>query len=226
MTALVLQARMDSGRLPRKSMLPLGGRPLIYRVMEAFSFFPVDQKILACPHDCVDTFNALADEAGFHIVPGPTDDVLERYSLAVKYSGAERIIRVTGDNPFVFTDAALSIHKEAMDLNADYAGYSSLPHGAGAEAVLSEALLRAQKEAVSEYDREHVCPYLYNNPLLFHIHRPLVPKIWQGINMRITVDTPEDYKEAEKLYSLLSLLPLSERNLGENIIKSWKTLYG
>jgi len=186
--------------------------------MEALSLLPCEAKILACPEDSTASFAPLADEAGFTLVPGPKDDVLARYCLAIRRSGAERIIRATGDNPFVFVDAALALDSEARALGADYAGYSGLPYGAGVESVASEALLRIGREAVSPADREHVCPWLYNHPELFRLHRPLAPRVWQDPELRITVDTQADYEKALVLYGHLLLLPLEERNRGVNVI--------
>lgn len=225
MTALILQARLDSSRLSEKTQLPLAGRPMIFRVMEAFCFFPADTKILACPEDCVSSFAPLAEEAGFSLVSGPKEDVLARYCLAIRKSGADRIVRATGDNPFVFADAAETLNREAMDLKADYAGYSSLPYGAGVESVASDALLRAEKEAKDKAEREHVCPYLYNNPGLFALHRPMAPRRWQGPNLRVTVDTLEDYERARVLYEYLLSLPPEERSRGENIIAACKKTF-
>ena len=226
MIALVVQARLDSVRLPKKSLLPLGGKPLIFRVMEALSVLPCEAKILACPEDCVSPFGPLAEEAGFTLVPGPIQDVLARYCNAIRRSGADRIIRATGDNPFVFTDAALAINAEAMDIGADYAGYSGLPYGAGVESVASKALLRAEKEAAETREREHVCPYLYGHPEIFMLHRPLAPRVWQGPNLRITVDTEEDYERAQILYEHLKNMPLEYRNLGANVIKGYLQVFG
>ena len=218
MTALVLQARLDSSRLPGKSLLPLGGRPLILRVMEAFSFIPFDAKILACPMECISSFAPLAEEAGFTLICGPADDVLARYCIVIRKIGADRIVRATGDNPFVFTDAALALNREAEELNADYSGYSGLPYGAGVESVASAALLRAEREARLPAEREHVCPYLYGNGENFRLHRPLAPLKWQYPELRVTVDTRDDYERAALLYEKLLPLPPPERNLGENVI--------
>jgi spore coat polysaccharide biosynthesis protein SpsF len=218
MTALVLQARIDSNRLEGKVLLPLGNRPLVFRVMEALAFFPCEKKILACPEDCVSAFAPLAEEAGFVLVPGPKEDVLARYCLAIRKSGADRVIRATADNPFVFVDAAIALQSEAVALGADYAGYFGLPVGAGVESVASEALLRAEREAEAPEEREHVCPYLYRHPEIFRLHRPLAPMRWQGAERRITVDTREDYDRALLLYERLSSLPLEKRNLSETIL--------
>jgi len=225
MTALVLQARIDSSRLHGKSLLPLNGKHLIFRVMEALGALSVDAKILACPEDSVSAFSQLAAEAGFLLVAGPKDDVLARYCLAIRRTGADRIIRATGDNPFVFVDAAVSINSEGVELNADYAAYSELPYGAGVESVSSEALLRAEREAEAPAEREHVCPYLYNHPELFRLHRPPAPPRWRAPEIRLTVDTHDDYQRALAIYRRLFALPPDERYLGEKIIAAYKSIF-
>ena len=223
MTALILQARLDSTRLIGKCMLPLGGRALIFRAMEALSNVNCDVKVLACPEDCIEPFGPLVEEVGFELVPGPKEDVLERYCVAIRRFNADRIIRATGDNPFVFGDAAETLNEEAAALGADYSGYSGLPYGAGVESVNSEALLRAEREAQSSYERENVCPYLYGHPELFRLHRPFAPRIWQGTTMRVTVDTEEDYKRATILFNALSDLSPKERSRGERVISAYRS---
>jgi spore coat polysaccharide biosynthesis protein SpsF len=219
MTALVLQARLDSARLPRKSLLPLEERPLVFRVMEALKQIPADVHVLACPEDCVADFGPLAEEARFELVPGPQEDVLRRFCIAIRRFQADRIIRATGDNPFVFADAAEALNREAAALKADYAGYSGLPYGAGVESIQSEALLRAEWEAELPPEREHVCPYLYHHPERFRLHRPLAPRPWQGPSLRVTVDDQADYGRAELLYRALShAAPGPERYQGQTVI--------
>jgi spore coat polysaccharide biosynthesis protein SpsF len=203
MTALILQGRLDSSRLPRKTLLPLEGKPLIFRVMEALKRIPCDLYILACPEDSLAAFGPLAEAAAFELISGPKEDVLGRYCSAIRRFSPDRLIRATADNPFVFTEAAEVIHREGLLLGADYAAYSGLPYGAGVEAVSAEALLRAEREAPPGPEREHVCPYLYGHPEHFRLHRPLAPLLWQDPSIRITVDTGEDYERAKLLYRAL-----------------------
>jgi len=222
MTAVVLQARLDSTRLPGKAMLPIDGKPLIYRVMEALNNIPANLRILACTEDSLSAFAPLAEEAGFYTFAGPKDDVLERFCMVIRHFSLKRVIRATGDNPFVFTDAAAAINAEGAAINADYSGYAGLPYGAGVESVCADALLRAGKEASSPFDREHVCPYLYTRPELFNLHRPLAPLRWQGSNIRLTVDTQEDYERAKELYAALKIEQLNR--CGYVIIKTYYSL--
>jgi len=223
LTAIVLQARIDSSRLPGKSLLPLDGKPLILRVMEALNSIPCDLRILACPEDSFSSFTPLAQEAGFQILAGPKDDVLERYCLAIRKYSINRVIRATGDNPFVFADAAVSINAEASSLNTDYAGYTNLPYGAGIESVSASALLRAADEAGLPSEREHVCPYLYNHPESFSIYRPVAPACWYYPDIRVTVDTQEDYDRAVELYRALNNEP--NRYNGGTIIKKFAEIF-
>jgi spore coat polysaccharide biosynthesis protein SpsF len=199
----VIQARLDSTRLPGKSLLPLGGRPLILRVMQAFREAPWQVRVLACPADCAAAFGPLAAEAGFALLEGPKDDVLARYALAARRFALDRIVRVTGDNPFTFPDAAAALAREAELLGADYAGYTGLPYGAGAEVISAEALFRAEALAEQPFEREHVCPYLYTHPEQFLLHRPLAPRRWQAPALRLSVDTIQDYDRAAALYAAL-----------------------
>jgi spore coat polysaccharide biosynthesis protein SpsF len=223
MTAIVLQARLDSKRLPGKALLLLEGKPVIFRVMEALNNVPADLRILACPDDSLSPFTPLAKEADFEIFAGPKEDVLERYCRVIRHFSIKRVIRATGDNPFVFTDAAVAINAEAAVLNADYSGYSGLPVGAGVESVCADALLRACKEAASAFDHEHVCPYLYSHPEIFKLHRPLSPLRWQSPEIRLTVDTREDFDRATILYDALKNEPL--RYHGATIIKRYAEIF-
>ena len=225
MTALILQGRLDSTRLPRKALLPLGEKPMILRAMEALRTVAADIHILACPDDCLAAFEPLAASAGFVLVTGPKDDVLGRYCIAVRRHQPEWVIRATADNPFVFADAASALLLEGRSLGADYSGYSSLPYGAGVEAVRSAALLRAGAEASLPTEREHVCPYLYNHGELFFLHRPLAPRPWRRPEIRLTVDTAEDYDRARLLYDALSRFPRETRFSGETIISVFDELF-
>ncbi|GHV20995.1 hypothetical protein FACS189494_05720 [Spirochaetia bacterium] len=227
MTAVILQARLDSSRLPNKALLPLGEKPVIERAMQRLAVVRADFYILACPEDSVEQFTPLAFSQEFDIFAGSKDDVLARYCGAIRHFNiAEdaRIIRATGDNPFVFFDAADAVNNKAVSAGADYAGYTGLPYGAGVESAAAGALLRAEKEAALPHEREHVCPYLYDHPEIFKLRRPKAPKKWFAPDVRLTIDTGEDYENAKVLFNALQRhdnMPAS----GEVIIKVYNSIF-
>jgi spore coat polysaccharide biosynthesis protein SpsF len=210
---------------------------MIQRVMDALKQVPADLYILACPADSVAAFAPLAKAAGFELISGPKSDVLRRYCIAIRQIAAIRhysvdwVIRATGDNPIVFADAAAALRREAQALGADYAGYGALPYGAGVEVIRARALLQAEEDAHEDTEREHVCPFLYNHPERFLLHRPLAPLSWQGptaspgCEIRLTVDTPEDYGRAKVLYDALARLPPEKRSNGEVVISVFRNTF-
>ena len=196
---------------------------MILYVMKALNNIPADLRILACSEDSLSALSPLAAEENFKIFAGPKEDVLERFCRVIRNFSIDRVIRATGDNPFVFADAAAALNAEAMALNACYSGYSGLPYGAGVESVSASALLCAGTEAVLYYDREHVCPYLYTHPELFRLHRPLAPLRWQNPDIRLTVDTQEDYDRTVELYTALKDEP--HKHHGTSIIKIYSEIF-
>ena len=100
---------MGSTRLPGKVMMDCCGVPLISRVLHSVDNAIIDSIVLATtdlPSDDV-----LVDHCGtlillhpLSVFRGSESDVLDRYYQAAKVSGADIIVRVTGDCPFVSSD--------------------------------------------------------------------------------------------------------------------------
>jgi spore coat polysaccharide biosynthesis protein SpsF (cytidylyltransferase family)/2-polyprenyl-3-methyl-5-hydroxy-6-metoxy-1,4-benzoquinol methylase len=201
MTAIILQARLDSTRLPRKALLDLAGRPVIVRVMETLGQVEADMRVLACDYDSERELAPLAERSGFVCIAGPKEDVLERFCKVIRETGADVVLRATGDNPFLFAGAATASLKRFAALRertvpADYFTYTGLPHGSGIEVFSGTRLLEAASGNDSPYDREHVGPAFYNHPGHFVSIREPAPEQWYHPELRTTIDTPEDYARA------------------------------
>lgn len=193
--------RLDSTRLPRKALLPLGDTVLAGFVMRRLRALPADAYVLATDADGAKALAGVAEEAGFDIFEGPKDDVLRRYALVARYYGFHRIVRATGDNPFVSVPLARLALEESASREPpyDYVGLSGMPIGMGVEVVAAKALLEADERATQPYEREHVCPFLYGRPLEFSVRRPACPPGYRLPLARVTVDTEADYRRAQKL---------------------------
>lgn len=199
-TAIFLQVRLDSSRLPRKALLPLGGKAVISHAMEALSQVPVERYVLLTDEESRAGLSPLAEEAGFELFTGPKEDVLARYTMAVEHFQVVHFIRATGDNPLVSVGCAESLLQTHVRSGADYSAYTGLPLGTGVECVRSEALLDAHARATERYDREHVCPYLYRHPEKYRIFRPQADEAFQAPDLRVTLDTREDYERLQDIF--------------------------
>lgn len=66
------------------------------------------------------------------------------------------------------------------------------PYGLDAEVFSFEVLESAFYKAKESYEREHVTPYIYRNPLLFKLRE--VPLERDLSAFRLSVDYPEDFE--------------------------------
>ncbi len=198
-----LQVRLDSTRLPQKALLELGEKTVVQLAMEALKIVPADVYALLTDRKSSGALEGYAAAAGFEVFTGPKDDVLRRYALAVEHYRVDTVIRATGDNPLVSGECATRLLELSRSRKADYSGFYGLPVGTGVECVRGQALLTADRYAESSYDREHVCPYLYNNPHEFIIHRPSAPAECYAPDLRVTLDTERDYRRLSTIFDSL-----------------------
>lgn len=203
MTAVVMQARMGSTRLPGKSLLPLGGSSLVEQAMARLALVPADVRVLATDEASAAALAPAARRGGFELLVGPAEDVLARYCLAIRRFGLDLVVRATGDNPLVSQELASLLLERRAAHPSDYAGFLGMPLGMGVELVGAEALLRAEAEARGPEEREHVCPYLYGSPELFRVDRPDAPSEYRMSGASVTVDTVADYEAVLRIYGVL-----------------------
>ena len=201
---IVLQARLGSHRLPGKVLAPIEGYPLVeycLRRLQAAAVGPVVLATTTLPDD--QRLRAVAQACGAATHAGPVDDVLGRFAEVVDgWPGARYVIRATADNPFVDIDAPTRVLK-ALRAGADYAVEEALPVGTAVEGMSRAVLLRAQREATTPYDREHVTPWARHAEDLVRV-TPVAPLAVQAPDLHLTVDTPEDLTRVRRIAARLS----------------------
>jgi spore coat polysaccharide biosynthesis protein SpsF len=211
MLAVVLQARLDSNRLPRKALLPLGNSTVLQQAMLRLKQIPADYWILATDSYSAAEFQDPAEEIGFHLFTGPADDVLARYVQVIDHFSLDTVIRATGDNPLVSPALALDAIELYRENSADYAGLIGMPLGLGVEVIRAEALKQAFESNPNHYEREHVAPYLYTRPEEFSICREKAADWALYSEGRLTLDTREDYRKLQFIFKRFGPQPDIEK---------------
>lgn len=194
-TAIIVQARLGSSRLPGKILQPLNDRSVLTHDIDRLRRVAgADLVVIATtdnPND--DAVAAHAAALGATVFRGDEQDVLARYLGAARAVDAGIIMRVTSDCPLIDPDICAAVLSLRAETQADYAANNMprlFPHGLDCEAFTRAALERAAAEATDPYDREHVTPWLRRQPGLRRAN--LTGPGWPASQQRWTLDFPED----------------------------------
>lgn len=225
---IVLQARIDSKRLPGKVLKPLQGLPLLAHCIRRLKrVHPAAKLIVATSVLSVnDEVVRLAEAERVSWFRGSENDVLDRFYRAACHNDADYVIRATGDNPFVDPDEASRILDQVMSDDWDYVcGFKEAdglvpPTGVAVEAFTFKALEQAWHYARGLAYREHIDDYFFDESSRFKIrYLPCLPYN-HCPNLRLTVDTIDDLTFAERIGAGVSA-PLTDCTTAE-IIRWWK----
>ncbi len=213
-TVLIIQCRLSSTRLPRKALLPLGGKCVLEWVLLAMKKVKVDKYYLAVDTESGPELEPYAKKYGYEFFAGSKEDVLDRFCKVIELSKADVVIRATADNPFLFYEAAQALLDEYKDRSAngqiDYITWTGLPHGSGVELFDAHSLLKAAQATNLPYDHEHVGPALYNHKDAFNSVFVKAPKEFYYPELRTTIDIYGDYRRARAVVRCIS---------GKNLVK-------
>jgi len=221
-TAVIVQARVSSTRLPGKVLEKIGRQTVIEQVLERCRHITgADIVVCAIPESSVDDGLAqLVESTGIFVVRGSESDVLDRYIKAAAAVGASVILRITADCPLLDPQICAGVLRLRERDNVDYASnvlQLSFPKGLDCEAFTAVALNQAGVEAKRDYDREHVTPFLIRAP---NIRRA---NLFSGdaslAKLRWTLDYPEDLafvravlaRLPDHVYGMSDVLEIIER---------------
>lgn len=204
----IIQARTGSTRLPKKVLKRICGKSVLEHDIDRIKRIKSIGEIIIATTD-KDSDNEIAIEAGRLNVKcfrGSEKDVLSRYYYAAKEFKADIVVRVTSDCPLIDSGVSESIIRSFLDNINEYDYVSNTldrtyPRGLDTEVFSFQSLEKSFKEATSERDREHVTPYIWDNPLIFKIFQYKNDTDYS--NLRWTLDTSEDLELISEIYKKL-----------------------
>jgi spore coat polysaccharide biosynthesis protein SpsF len=190
---------MGSKRLPGKVLLPINGTPLLGHVIGRLKELNILTQIVVATsdHDRDDAIEIYTNQHGLPVYRGSEDDVLDRYYSCAKEFHFKHIVRITADNPFIDIEELENLIKFHLSGNFDYTqSMDTLPVGVGAEIFSFDALEKSNLFSTTQMHREHVNEFILQNKNLFLNGVLTVSKAKNHPSVRLTVDTPADYKTA------------------------------
>lgn len=236
---LIIQARMNSSRLPGKSLMDLAGAPLVGRILERVKRCKeLSDIVLAVPDTPEDlVLQNLGENYGIKVFAGSESDLVERYYQAAVLHGAELVVRLPADNATPEPgeiDRIVAFHKSldrpGFSSNLAAIGGSGYPDGIGAEifdfSLLEEVRFKGQKPHQREHVHLNFFDYSNNQPvdLCWCPVRTLeCPKEFRRPDIVLDVNTREQYEFIRLLYE--SLYPSNPEFHITDIIEWYDNVY-
>jgi spore coat polysaccharide biosynthesis protein SpsF len=194
--AAIIQARMESKRLPGKVLMPLpfgGPNCILGQIIDQLSLSNmIDEVYIATTvNNSDDEIEKFCNKRSIKIFRGDEIDVHSRFYKIIENQNIDTVIRITGDNPVIDCEILDSCILEHNDKLVDYSYSDSLPIGMNFEIFSKISFIKLSSMNLNKDEREHVTlRYKYDSSFKTNLIK--IKNNFQT-NIRLTVDYPSDY---------------------------------
>ena len=207
---------MGSTRLPGKVLMKILNRPVLGLIVDRLRLVPEIDEVMVATSELQrdDSIQNFCEADGILVHRGREKDVLDRFYQAALSAKANTVLRVTGDCPLLDPQVVSRlIHLFRRD-ECDHCGIGTgagvsnevqinhYPDGLDTEIMSMKVLEVAWSESVTDLHREHVTPFIWQQPDRFRLG-VLYPEDRDYSQFRWTLDEPEDLRLIEWIYSNL-----------------------
>ena len=223
-TICIIQARMSSSRFPGKISELLDGKPLLEHVIrQCQAAQSVKEIVVATSTDhSDDVTETLALGMGVNVARGSLIDVRDRFLRAGE--GYKFIVRVTADNPLTESSFITSVITKLESNTVDYVSVAGCPVGTGVQGFTYSLLQWLAKMYRDPESKEHVVlESILKSSRKVCCDWIELPEALSGPDVRLTIDTLEDFDNVEKIFREVNKRKL-ERKL-ENYMLIYRELF-
>jgi spore coat polysaccharide biosynthesis protein SpsF len=207
---VIIQARMGSSRLPGKVAKIAGSKEYLSHQLDRVLIKCPANKIVVATTDKAedDVVYKLARKFGVLTFRGSSQDVLKRYIDAAEENKFTDVVRLTGDSPLIdpyVIDEVVNVYIRVKSENKYVSNTltPSFPLGFNVEITTLKNLQTAWLSSKSEYDHEHVTPYIKAGSIRDCVR--VSCSIEKNLSMwRFTLDTVDDDLQLSKILSGVS----------------------
>lgn len=207
-TVATIEARMGSSRLPGKVLKPIEDDTILGFMIERVKLATtLDEIVVATTTSILDNpIEQFCSERNIKCFRGSESNVLERVYQTSVMAEADTIVELTGDcpliDPHLIDQMVVSFYLNDVDCHTN-TFHRSYPDGMDVQVIKAKALEKTNLEATSDYDREHVTPYIYRNLNDFKISHQIAPLNQHFPDLGLTLDEQSDYELILSIYEEL-----------------------
>jgi len=204
---VIIQARSDSSRFPKKVFEKIEGKYLIWHVINRIKQAKSVEQIVLATTTLNEDKKLLEIASDLNILgfSGDENNVLNRFYDCATQIDADPIIRITGDCPLIDPLLLNTMIEFFLEHDYDYISnriIPTFPDGLDIEIFTFNALKKAKSNSKWLSELEHVTPYISKNPDKFKLFN------FKNKNnlshLRWCVDEKEDLIFVKKIYEKLT----------------------
>src|SRR6266542_4303246 len=200
-TAILLQARTTSSRLPGKVLMKIGYHPMIFYIIKRLQKTGLSVIVFTSIDKSDDLLVKYLKEENIEVFRGSLQNVLQRFLDACKEYSIDQFFRITGDNPFVDIQYIMENYQKIVSFDyTDTIHGEGFVYGTGFEFVKVKELKEINSS--NEFYLENVTSYLREN--IKDRYCRLIPDDYRKINDKVFLSC--DYEEDFTLISLIFAL--------------------
>jgi len=159
-------------------------------------------------------FVDIARDRGIPYVMGDEIDVLSRLIACGRVAAATDVFRVTTECPFLYYEPVAEAWQRHCELGNDITTTDGLPEGTHFEIYTLDALVKSHERGGDWHRSEGCSRYAREHPDEFQIDVILPPDECARLDLRLTVDYPEDLVVCRRVYEEFidraPLIPLAD----------------
>ena len=212
----IIQVRMGSTRLPGKVLKKLNGITVLESLLNQLNYSKLlNDKIIATTSNSEDDviFNFCKSKE-IKCYRGSQDDVLDRYYNCAKKFSINTIIRITSDCPLMDPQVVDDVIDFYLKNSYDYVNNfykRTYPYGNDVEIFSLKVLEKVWEKATKPSEREHVTPYIYNNPDEFSLG--WIENKENLSEFHWTIDRKEDLIFVQNIFKKISKRPIFMKDI-------------
>ena len=198
-----IQARMSSERFPGKVLAPLGGKPVIARVITRITqVIPSEMVVVATSQkESDDPLAYYLRGKGIPVFRGPLDNVFSRFQMCLGEFPCTWFFRICADSPFLDSSLMQQMinycDRTEVDLVTNVFP-RTFPKGRSLEMVNTKPFAAIDSANLTKEEQEHLTQVYYN-----HSDRFKIINLESGnpalANESFSVDTIEDLRRLERV---------------------------
>ena len=224
---IIIICRLSSSRFPEKALALINEKTSLieYIIKNLKNVSLADELILATvKNGRYKELKQICTKNDVHFFAGSEDDVFDRFRSAANCRNLDIAIRINADCPFIPSNLIDFCIEQYLSTDVDYASTvleESFPLGMHIEVLNVKTINKIAGETLSTQEKEHVTPFVYNNPNRFSLLS--IKNVEDYSSVRLTVDFIEDLDfciEISKVVKMTSKTSLKDLIEAEEITRS------